>query len=268
MAASLGLLMLLGGCGDRHYDQSTPERTLESASAMVANGEPQRLTSLIWAEDEATRQVYDRLGRVLKRGGDLAVLIQERFPEDVKRVQSDLDRAGASGQPTVLERTLTGGNRRARTPQAQREQRQQLEAAIRAIFADPYGFLERGRDRLGTTFVNDTSSAITWDGRLVLPPFGLLIQQQDDGKWYLTLPTQGIPQIKRFLPSASEDMAMIWMATIQLLDNVLVDMDARIRSGRYRSLDEAARGAGEMIFLPGVMLFAAFQQASESERPQ
>lgn len=262
----LALAMVLFGCGERSYDQSTPDRVLDSASAMVSHGEAHRLTSLVWAEDEATRRVYDRLGRVLKRAGDLAELIQERFPEDVQRVRGDLDRA--SGQPTALERTLTGGNRRARTPGAQREQRDQLNAAIRGIFADPYGFLERGRDRLGTMYVNDTSSAITWDGRLVLPPFGLLIQQQDDRNWYLTLPTQGIPQIQRFLPSASDDMAMIWMATIQLLENVLVDMEARIKSGRYRSLEDAANGAGEMIFLPGVMLWAAFQQAAESERPR
>jgi len=265
LAGVLGVLSL-GGCSERRYDQTSPDRVLDSASAMVTSGDTHRLPSLIWAEDENTRRVYDRLGRVLTRAGQLAELIQERFPEDVRRVQADLDRARAGGQVSAIERTLTGGGRRPRTPEAQRQQREQLDAAIRAVFADPYGFLERGRDRLGTTYINDNSSAITWDGRLVLPPFGLLIQQQTDGLWYLTLPTQGIPQIQRFLPSANEDMAMIWLASIQLLDNVLVDMEARIKAGRYRSLDEAARGAGEMIFLPGVMLFAAFQQAASAER--
>ena len=67
----------------KQYDRSTPDQVLEAARDMVINSDAERLTELVYADSPEMQEVYAGLGAVLGHLQDLAVAINDRFPEEV-----------------------------------------------------------------------------------------------------------------------------------------------------------------------------------------
>jgi len=271
--AAAATALLLVGC-DKGPDRSTPEGTIAAARWAVERGEARRIGDYIFADNEETRRLFRRLGVFLGNVQRLGQTIQEKFPAEVAALKAAAEQAAAEGKTTSLVSQLTsqmrpGRGRRSGPPAmaADDSARQAFDNALKGLFADPYGWVRESEKRLTTTFLTDTSVALLWDEKPILPPIGMVMRRDEkDGRWYFALPTN-LPGVSNFMPKTKEQFE-IFGGLIKVFDQVVVDLRSDIDEGRLTTLDEVSRAAGEKTFLPAALTVFAYARLTESQKKE
>ena len=271
--AAAATALLLVGC-DKGPDRSTPEGTIAAARWAVERGEARRIGDYIFADNEETRRLFRRLGVFLGNVQQLGQTIQEKFPAEVAGLKAAAEQAAAEGKATSLVSQLTsqmrpGRGRRSGPPALAGDDsaRQAFDNALKGLFADPYGWVRESEKRLTTTFLTDTSVALLWDEKPILPPIGMVMRRDDkDGRWYFALPTN-LPGVSNFMPKTKEQFE-IFGGLIKVFDQVVVDLRNDIDEGRLTTLDEVSRAAGEKTFLPAALTVFAYARLTESQKKE
>jgi len=249
LLVALGCLLAAGvpACGDGDgYSQETPDATLRTARKMVERGEAKKIVTLIHADSREMAAVLKRLGSLLGNMQDLAGEIAKAFPQEVEKLKGDVEKGSGSARAQGLLQAFTGG-RPPRDRNAARAQQNQFALLIRNVFADPFGWLADQEGRLSTAFVDDSTVAILYDDKPVIPVIGLLMRQRR-GLWYIELPT-GMPGADKFLPRSREEYSVIG-SVVKVFDQVVIDLTADVRTRRVSNLDGLSRNAGEKAFIP------------------
>ena len=267
------IAVLLSGC-DRGPDRSTPEGTIAAARWAVERGEARRIGDYIFADNEDTKRLFRRLGVFLGNVQRLGETIQAKFPSEVEALRVAAEKAAAEGKSTSLVSQLTsqmrpGRGRRNAPPAmaADDSARQAFDNALKNLFADPYGWVRESEKRLTTTFLTDTSVALLWDEKPILPPIGMVMRRDDkDGRWYFALPTN-LPGVSNFMPKTKEQFE-IFGGLIKVFDQVVIDLRSDIEEGRLTTLDEVSRAAGEKTFLPAALTVFAYARLTDSQKKE
>jgi hypothetical protein len=254
-AAVLALGLVLGGC-DRpreSYSRSSPEAVVESAVLMVQKEEAERLTELVYARDVGMRSLLNQIGLMLGAMEELSDEIAAKFPEELEALRASIE---ADGGKSLVEqfasasrRNDSGGGDRFR------------EIAMR-IFSDPYGWIKLHGDKLDVIYIADDTYGVMYDGKVLLEPWGLLVQEQEDG-WYLMLPTN-LPGASRILPNTDDEYA-IWGSLFKTVENGVRDMAGDVRDGRTTSMNQLGQSAVEKFAIPAVMVAYAYAKYKDAE---
>lgn len=249
---------LLAGCSKppREYSRSSPENVLESAVLMVENQEARRLTELVYAENVSMRSLLNQIGLALGAMEELSRAVAEKFPEELAAMRAQIEADG--GQSIVEQLTGRGGRGGPQSGDRFRE-------LAKRIFADPYGWLSQRRDKLDVIYVADDTYGVMYDGQPLLQPWGLLIQQKEDG-WYLMLPTN-LPGARQVLPD-TDDEFMLWGSLFKTLENGVRDMTSDVRGGRTSSMNQLGQSAVEKFAIPAVMVMYAWGKHQEAVREE
>lgn len=268
LLAGVGIATLIATRPPRPFPASNPDQMLDSMAEMVQRGEAGRLVELIEIappEDDSIDRdrmgdVYARLGRVLDAAQRLADASADAFPSEIERLRTEMEREGTpSLLASVLGSARGGPNALGMGPGTSPAQRERTSRALSALLVDPYRALERGRDRISTATVNDTTVALLWDNRPILPPLGLIAREQPDGRWNVVPPTS-LPMVRRVLPRTESEYA-IWGSLLTTAENVLVDLEREVRSGKHASLKDVADSAIEKAIVPMGMVMVAYSRA-------
>lgn len=269
---------VLGACTRDPYPQGTPQETLASAQLMVKNGEAEKIPRLVHADNPDMRRWLNTVGRLM---GDLETLsgsIRERYPQEVEALQARAVQAAKEGRATSLIGQLVQQSRGAAkggvglgpgrgSRGAQARERSQIKDdfndGLARLFADPYAILSDAEGRLTVEEVDDETAAILWDQKPVLPPLGMVMRKEEDGKWFIVLPTN-VPGAEKFLPKDSEQWEILGKLVVTL-DKMTVDLDREVRDGRHANLQAVSRRAGEMTFVPAVMVVYAYGKYAEEK---
>ena len=258
IAALLAVAAWAAGC--EKYSQDSAQAVVQSAKQMVAEGRADRLTTLIYAESERERRVLREVGSLLGHVQDLAVAVNEAFPDEVASLRARAEAAAKDGRASsMIAGWFTGrstGNR-AGNPQ------QVLSDVFAGIMADPFGWLEQNETRLGTEYVAEDTEALTWDRRAILPPLGVLLKRQE-GNWYVLLPTH-MPAVRRALPDNEEFWAAL-PELVHVVDNMIVDLTRDVRERRVRDLAALSEQAGKKAFVPMMIAVYALGKAAQAEQ--
>lgn len=281
LALALGLGAMLPGC-EQKYAQDTPEATIAAARAMIENGDARKLPNLVYAANPDERRLLNTVGRLTGNLETLAKEIATRFPQETAALKERAKQAAAEGKSTSIfaqlasqVRPQAGGRRRGRggggsgavpSPTGgppPREERQAFDDAITRLFVDPYAFLDDSQGKLSTQYMTDDQVALLWEGKMVLPPLGMLMRKGEDGKWSFVLPTSA-PVLAPFMPKTPEQYKLMG-GMVSVLDKVVVDLTKEVQAGQMTSLDAVSRRAGEMTFMPAVLMFYAYGKLRDEQ---
>ncbi|MCC6675529.1 MAG: hypothetical protein IT436_00160 [Phycisphaerales bacterium] len=268
VAAALAVVLAAGCRREPSYSQASADEVIQSAKLMVKNGRADRLTDLIYAENADMRGLYKKLGGMLRSAQTLTLTLNEKFPKEVAALRAKAEQAAKDGKGSGLFGRLTGEARRGARRAATGERPNQgdaMDSAFKQILTDPYGWLDENSSKLATTPINDDMAAVTWDGKPVFPPLGLVIKK-DGEKWFLVLPTN-LPGVSGFMPKTKDEFA-IWRSLIRTFDNAVVELNEDVKTGKARSLDDVARKAGEKAFVPAGIAFIAYGRAVEVRKEE
>lgn len=264
---------VLTACSRDPYPQGTPEETLASAQLMVKNGEAEKLPRLIHADNPDMRRWLNTVGRLLGDVETLATTINAKFPGEVAELRRKAEEAAKEGRATSLigqivqqSRGAAGGKARSRGGQAKdrSQTRDDFNDALTRLFTDPYAFLNDTQGRLTVVEVDDETAAILWDEKPVLPPVGMVMRKEEDGRWCIVLPTN-VPGADKFMPQDKEQWEILGKLVVTL-DKMTIDLNKEVAEGRHQSLASVSRRAGEMTFVPAVMVVYAYGKYGEGEK--
>lgn len=266
LAGMVATSLLTTGCGRReaHVEirQNTPEEVLETARQMVEAERADLLPELIYAETLLMRDLYRQFGRLLREVHLLAGALDEAFPREVERLRREAAQAAESRESATMLGTVFTGRR---MREAARQSDDPVIDLVTELLVDPYAWLVDQADRLGTQMISDTAVALTWDGRMVLPPFGLVIRKQEaDQKWYLVLPTSN-PPFNRIIPQSEEAYEAFGMI-LAVFENTVRDLRIEVQDGKVNSLEQTAQRAGEMVAIPAALAWIAFNRIAREDR--
>ncbi len=264
LVASLALLV---SCEKRPvtYSQATPDAVVASARAMLKAGETKRFQELIYAEDDLERAFLVRVGNLMGHLQELAVEIQAKFPEEMKKLQAEAEakakaaakRGDATGAGAMVNQLMAAGR------QTSRDQRESIaQDLITEIFTDPYGWIEDQSGRLTTEMVTDDQAALLLDGKAILPPVGLSMRLVGD-KWYVVLPLN-LPLISKYRPRTMPEWNM-WASLVKIFDNAIIELRDEVRKGEVVGFSDVSRKAGEKIFMPAALAFVAVSKYYEKK---
>lgn len=90
------------------------------------------------------------------------------------------------------------------------------------------------------------------------------MKKADDAKWYFVVPTT-LPGVGSFAPQNLYEYRIL-ASLFKVFDNALVDLQADIKGGKVKTLEDVARATGEKAFLPAVMTFYAYNKAMEARK--
>lgn len=262
VAAMLGLI-LAAGCERKEYARGTPEELLASARAMVEKGRADKLTELVYADSEDMRLLLRRMGRALGSVQELATEIQQRYPDEVRRLRDQATAPGSQVGLSQLMRQMRGGGRRGLSIADRDKRNQQFGDAIKTILVDPYAWLQDNAGRLTTVPLNDNSVALQWDGKPVLPPIGMVLRK-DDGVWSFVLPTN-IPVLAQFLPQTPDEYKTFGVL-FRIMENAMRDVTREIREGKLKDLSDVSQKAGENMFIPAAIFMMSYSKVIEERQ--
>lgn len=267
---------------EKHYETDMPEAVVASAGQMIRDHRADRLVELIEAvppdeagteRDRRMRDLLIGLGRVLAAAQDLHAAVELAMPDELDRLARELEQAEARGETTSLLATLMPQRQRGRrgsgpmnneTP----ERREARERAFARILADPFGKLDdavtENIDRVGIAEVGADVVAVTWDGRPVLPPFGLTMRRHEEG-WRVVPPTS-LPMVRRFMPETEAEF-QVWGSLMATVEALLDDLRRDVQSGQIDSMRELSRRAVEDAVIPVGMVMVALGKADEEDKP-
>lgn len=262
------MLGVFGGCDNSAgYSQDTPEDVIRTARLMVERGDVRRLPNLVYADTPEMRKILNRMGVFFENLRVLGIELNKAFPEDIAAIRAEAEKSAAGGKATSLLSALSGNGGMAalmrprgpgNTPSAGEEM---FNRFAKEFFSDPFAFLEKGSERIGTAFVADDKRALLFDEQPILPPIGLVLQRQED-KWFLVLPTN-LPGVSNFMPRTKEEFS-IWGSLITTFDKAIIDLTKDVRDRSLPSLDQVARKAGEKAFIPAAMVVFAYTRAIDA----
>lgn len=247
-----------GGCSrSEPYPQTTADEVLDSAVAMVENGDARRLPDLVYADSPAMRRTLDRLGRLLARLERTSAVLGEAFPKEIEQASS----GGLAGVFDV------GSIGRARDPGGE------FYKKLAGLLGDPYAFLRGQREKLSTVWLSEETSAVLYEDKPVFPPFGLAMRRapessaQDNpnepGSWYVVAPLS-LPVVSRFTPKTDEQ----WLIVSYLFkawENALVDLERKVESGELRTLEQTATEMGRLVAPPTIAILIAYQSSLKED---
>lgn len=257
-AAVVIVLVIAGlsaGCSDRHdYGQASADQTVKAAVDMVRRREAERLPELIYADSPEMRAWLNRVGVLLGNLEELALAVQEEFPEELAQLRAEAEAAAAEGRATSL-MSMLGGAAGGRGGPPQEGQREAFSKLIGQLLADPYGWIDRNGDRLSTLPITDDMATVTVDDAVVLPPLGIPLRK-DGGKWFVSLPTN-MPPLSNYMPRSMEEWSIL-ASVVQVLDNTVVELRGDVRAGRIRKLSQMQDKATDKLLLPALIAFSAY----------
>lgn len=265
VGAGIGLgSVFFGPKAETRYDRSTPDAVLEAAKQMVLNNEAERLGELLYVDEPEMEGVYARFGSVLGHLQELAVSINERFPDEVEAMRVKAQEEAKAGRGVGLFQELSANVGRSRRGPPGGDDDDRWNRILQTIASDPYAWLTDAEDRLSYTWIDDDRVAVLWDEQPVFPPFGL-VMQQDRGQWSVVVPLKSIPMSSRFLPQTPDEYA-IWGAVFQAVDNVVIDLERDVREGRLTSLRSLSKATGQKAapVMAGCMI--AYNKALQERR--
>lgn len=253
VAIAAGAALRFGGGGEpalREYPQSTPEAALDAAFEMVEEGDAGRLPELLHSDSAGMSAALEELALLCAELQQLAMAAAEAFPRETARLREAMreDPAGTLGafRPRGGNIDPTAGPGR---------------ESLRALLADPYGWLLAQRDRLSTAPLDDVRAAVLLDGAPVFG-VGLLMRKGEDDRWRVELPLR-FPGAARFTPQ-NEDEWKIVGSLLRVFASAVDELEMDIRAGRARDMSDAARLAGEKALGPIVLVGIAYRQAIEA----
>jgi hypothetical protein len=287
-------LTALAACdrGGADYPASTPALAIDSAQQMILNGETERLTDLVYAENDDMRSFLNQIGSLLASLQTLGDAVESRFPEELAAFRAEGEAAAAEGKSNPLLARLVAANASQRNPtfgvsridregltldtgadepgasspsdflagRASDSQREIFNDILKQLLADPYRWLAEGRDRLDTVYIADDTVALTWDDRPILPPFGLSMIEED-GRWFLVPPTS-YPGVRMVMPRNADEW-YIWGSMVKTLERVVLDLERDVRSGQVRNMTDLADSATEKVAIPAMLVFFAYGNIME-----
>lgn len=254
--------VLFGPTPMKQYDRSTPDAVLEAARDMVVRNDAERLTELIYTDSLDMEQLYARLGIVLGHLQNLAVAINDRFPEEIAAARAQAEKDAKAGRGFSLLQQFNPMGRRRGPPSGDESDR--WNQLLQAIATDPYGWLTDAKGRLTYTPIDDERVAVLWDGKPILPPLGM-VMRQDQGQWAVVLPLQSLPVVSRYMPQTPDEYS-IWGSIFQAVDNVVLDLTSDVRDGKLQSLDDLARTTGEKAAPVMMGCMVAYDRALRDRR--
>jgi len=249
----------------REYSQRSPDDVVASAVAMVKNGDARLLTHLLKADSDDMRKSLNRLGGLLQDLQSLGKEIQKQFPEEVAEYREKAAAAAKEGKAPAIMAMISGGMgggrggvggaQQAFKPGAEGEMEGAIMDIVAKLLADPFGWIDQNSSRLSTLMVTDDQATITLDGKPV-GGLGIPMVRDDDGVWYIALPT-GMPPISDIMPKAEQQWMML-NSLVQLLDNTVVELTTDVRNGSLRNLKSIGIKAQEKLVFPAGIWFAAY----------
>lgn len=253
LVLSLIVAVTLAGCErKRAYSQSTPDDVLKSAVSMAKSGDARRLTDLVHAESPEMRELLNRVGVLLSHMQKLSQAAAQRWPDEFARLQKDAaDKAAGPGGATLMS-MLSGMNRGNRQEPPSPDD---ARAAINALLADPYGWLEHNGARLSAIKTSDDTASVLLDGQPLIPIVGLPMRQEG-GKWFVSIPS-GMPPLSGFWPRTRQQWSILG-SLVQVLDNTVVALTQDVSQGKVGSLKGLTDKAQEKAMLPALLAFAAY----------
>lgn len=240
----------------KQYAQGTPEELIQSLEDMVKDGNARRLHELFYCEDENMRLALRRFGRMAGRLAELAETINKVYPEEVADLQKQAEEAAANGQATSILGRLTQGAMQSRRQRSQGNPGDAFNSAFRQLLSNPYSSFEQASERLTAMELTEDYAGLMWDGKPLLPPFGIKLRRDIDDRWYIEIPMD-LPVITKYRPRTDEQ----WLIAGYLMrswENAAVDLKTKIEAGDLRNLDEVAGEAGAMILPPTMMIGIAY----------
>lgn len=273
LAAALLSVTVMGGCErKKRYSQATPDDVIESAVAMIKDGQSRQLGNLIYAESPEMRSMLDRLGILLGNMQSLARAVEQRFPEEMAALRDKTAQAAADGSALSLLDQLGGGNRGASGGKRSvtisnrgvnvggggggpNLDESQMEELFNRLFADPYGWIERNAARLSTTKVADDLAMVLLDGEPIIPGLGLPMRKEGD-KWYLAMPTN-VPGVSNVWPRTKQQWSIL-SSVVVVLDKTVRDMERDVIAGQTATLSSLGIEARKKVIIPGALAFAAY----------
>lgn len=241
--------LALVGCSDPRYDTSTPEKTLDAMTQMVADGRADLLPTLVEVkardirfddgvtEASAIEDVREKLGDMLGRLWRVSQKLKDRWPNQVSKeiglakrsLEATIDRnRGGSGQPTS-------------SPAAPPLSRDVGDILSR-IMADPFVYLTETRARLHAEDMTDGTASLEWDGEPWQAP--VLLIETDDG-WRISIPEAYI-QGNDVWPQTRQEWAVVAYMMLGI-ENSLKDFERELDSGKFRDLRQASERVGRLI---------------------
>jgi len=241
IAIVTGVVMLMAS-PDRprpDYPARTPDALLDAAVAMIEDGRPDLLPSLIDAPSTEFRAVLDRLGGLLASLRELSRALETEFPSQVASLRS-------SPPPGLLSGAAAEGFD---------------DDTLARLLADPFAWLEGARDRLETIPIGDDAAAILVDGA---PAFGvgLTMRRVEEGQWRVVVPL-GLPFVGRYLPQSRDEWSIV-ASMVTVVDNALRDLTRDVRRGRCETIDDAVSLAGQKAWPPLALCYFAYTRAMET----
>jgi hypothetical protein len=260
LALAIILAWLPAGCSrsEPDYAQSTPEQTIQSALAMVREGNARSLSTLIFADSVELRAVLNRAGDLLGSLQTLAKTVERRMPAEVAAL-----RAASASQPpgTGLIGNLQPGRAASRNTPAQRGGPDGPPPAVRnalqTLLADPFAWIEANASRLTAVPISDDTVALQIDNQPVLPPLGLTMRRSGND-WFFVLPLN-LPVVSNYLPQTRQEWSII-ASLVRVADTLVKELADDVDAGRVTSLEALARRAGEKVLGPGAIVFIVYQR--------
>ena len=216
----------LCSCSKPQYDTSSPQAALDSMYAMIEDGRPEMLGSLVYIQprdisyddgvteasaiDNVTEKAGDMFGRLFR----VAKKIRDEFPSDV---ETELATAGPS-----IKFDDNGLD-------------------ISRFMADPFGLLDQQRSRISVEDLGDGTAAILIDNK---PAFGVGLQMKDvDGHWKIDFP---IELLQGYRPDTRQEWSVL--ASMMLsMENALKAFEKELDQGQFKSLQQASNRAGRLL---------------------
>ena len=246
-------LLLLGGCEKPQYDNSSPQAALDSMHAMIKDGHPELLGSLLHIEPRDPPQTFDdgvteasAIDEVIAKAGDMlgqlyrvANKLRERFPDDIQK-----ELAAARSENSIT------------------RDRQFLAR----FMTDPFGLLDEQAARVTVEDLGDGTAAILIDNQ---PAFGFGLQMRDvdppNNKWKIDIP---IELMQKYRPNTREEWAVL--ASMMLsIENALNAFEEELDGGVFRDLrhasDRAGRLLGERVFVQAMIYAGMKDNAASTE---
>lgn len=244
----------------KEYSQATPEDVLQSAIMMVRDGNTDRISDLIYADNVEYRSTLSRLGHLFGTMQGLGKAMAERFPNEVAaardRLKSELEGSG-EGIATALMTANPNGPIKFERPKNEaesRQQQQQFQDFTTRLFADPFGWLDSGAARLSVERIADDAAVIKFDKEPMLG--GVLTIRQYDGRWWFVLPLN-LPGVNQYTPQTRNEWAIV-ASLIKVIDNAMGELRDDVKAGKAASVQKVSELAGEKAFIPAAIVFVMY----------
>jgi hypothetical protein len=241
----------------KEYSQATPEDVLASAIQMVRDGNTDRISDLIYADNVEYRSTLSRMGHLFGTMQGLGKAMAQAFPNEVAaardRLKNEME-GNSQGIVTALMTANPNGPIKIERPKdeaAARDQEQQFQDFTTRLFADPFGWLDSGAARLSVERIADDAAVIKFDKEPVLG--GIFTIRKHDDRWWFVLPLN-LPGVNQYTPQTRNEWAIV-ASLVRVLDNALADLRDDVKSGKASSVKRVGELAGEKAIIPAGIVF-------------